>query len=125
MACASGGDGHYVWSRRPLRLEATATASGGSGSQLVRLLELAVEPTMVSGDTDEVRVDCSRCTHLLITHDADRPRGCRAYGFSCREVPSSVVIRMSGLPCQHYEIRQGPDQEPPFKPKRKPGGLYG
>lgn len=87
---------------------------------------------MVSEEGLSVVPDCTRCIHHIITHDSDRPRGCRAYGFACREVPSAVVERESGMPCEKFEARPipgrgaDPSSAPNLGPKRRPrGGLYG
>ncbi|MDP6980074.1 MAG: uracil-DNA glycosylase [Myxococcota bacterium] len=47
--------------------------------------------------------DCMRCRHFFITWHGEFPRGCRAYGFRSPEVPSVVVLRESGIPCQLFE----------------------
>lgn len=46
--------------------------------------------------------NCLLCAHFQITWDPAAPRGCRAFGFKCRELPSAVVQRASGLPCQQF-----------------------
>ena len=45
---------------------------------------------------------CGRCQHYHVTWDPLRPRGCRGYGFKTAGLPSVIVERASGLPCQRY-----------------------
>jgi hypothetical protein len=49
--------------------------------------------------------DCLKCRHFFVTYDPRQPRGCRAYGFKSRELPSQVVLSASGQPCQFYSPR--------------------
>ncbi len=50
--------------------------------------------------------DCMHCRHFFIRWHGEFPRGCRAYGFRSPEVPSVVVLRESGLPCQLFKPRR-------------------
>lgn len=54
------------------------------------------------------RPNCSTCRHYFVTWEAERPRGCRAYGFKCLAWPSAVVERESGRPCGLFEPREAP-----------------
>ena len=56
--------------------------------------------------TDEISLDCARCRHFYVTWDARRPRGCRAYGFKSKQWPTQIVERMSGNPCELFELKQ-------------------
>jgi hypothetical protein len=47
-------------------------------------------------------IDCFRCIHFYVTWDKKHPRGCRALGFKCREMPSVVVLKSSGYDCLRY-----------------------
>ena len=73
-----------------------------------------------------VRVDersegpnCTSCQHFYVTWEADRPRGCRAYGFKSANWPSQVVLNESGRPCQLHEVRKPPQgaQDPRRPPQ--------
>jgi len=55
----------------------------------------------------EFRPNCTHCAYYYVTWDARFPRGCKAYGFKTRGLPSATVFRASGQPCLQY------------KPKRK------
>lgn len=46
--------------------------------------------------------DCLRCKNYFITYDPRQPRGCRAYGFKSRDLPSHVVLSSSGAPCHFF-----------------------
>ena len=45
-------------------------------------------------------IACFECQFFYITWDKNAPRGCRAYGFKCSEIPSSAVMRVTGMSCQ-------------------------
>lgn len=49
------------------------------------------------------RVECLRCRSFWVTWNPNLPRGCRAFGFLSREMPSSVVLASSGEPCRLFE----------------------
>ena len=57
------------------------------------------------------RPDCLHCRHYFVTWDPAEPRGCRAYEFKSRDLPSDVVFRSSGETCQLFDrkpARGGP-----------------
>jgi len=49
------------------------------------------------------RINCMQCVHFYVTWDPTFPRGCRAYDFKTRSMPSAVVLSSSGQPCLNYE----------------------
>ncbi|MEK4762056.1 uracil-DNA glycosylase [Viridibacillus sp. FSL E2-0187] len=50
---------------------------------------------------------CFKCRHFYVTWDQRSPRGCRAYQFKSKELPSVIVKRSSGLECLKFEPKQG------------------
>lgn len=50
----------------------------------------------------ERRVDCSKCQFYYVTWDPRFPKGCKAFGFKTREIPSLSVFRSSGQPCLRF-----------------------
>lgn len=50
----------------------------------------------------ERRVDCNKCQYYYVTWDPKFPRGCKAFGFKTRELPSLSVFRSSGQPCLRF-----------------------
>jgi len=62
------------------------------------------------------RVDCATCRHFYVTWEEEHPRGCHAFGFKTRHLPSAVVIRVSGRECELYEPRERPGDAPPRPP---------
>ncbi|ADW17821.1 hypothetical protein Despr_1669 [Desulfobulbus propionicus DSM 2032] len=52
--------------------------------------------------------NCLKCRNFFVTYDPRQPRGCRAYGFKSKEMPTQVVLATSGLPCQFYRPRPSP-----------------
>ncbi|MEK3978817.1 uracil-DNA glycosylase [Psychrobacillus sp. FSL K6-2836] len=51
-------------------------------------------------------VNCFKCRYFFTTWDARNPRGCKAYGFKTKELPSVVVQRSSGMECLKFEPKQ-------------------
>ncbi len=51
------------------------------------------------------KIDCLKCVHFYVTWDAAMPRGCRALGFKCRELPANLVRASSGSDCLYYQPR--------------------
>ncbi|XUX07444.1 uracil-DNA glycosylase [Sporosarcina sp. UB5] len=52
-------------------------------------------------------VNCFRCQYFFVTWDPKSPRGCKAYSFKTRELPSVVVHRSSGMECMKYVPKKG------------------
>lgn len=57
----------------------------------------------MQADKLAARVNCMNCEHYYVTWDARFPRGCRAYEFKSRHMPSAVVLSSTGSSCMHYE----------------------
>lgn len=51
------------------------------------------------------RINCRRCKHYFVTWQANKPHGCKAYGFKSENIPSLVVFQSSGIPCSLFEIK--------------------
>jgi hypothetical protein len=51
-------------------------------------------------------IDCNKCAHFYITWDKSYPRGCRVMGFKCKEVPSVMVYKASGIECLRFEEKK-------------------
>lgn len=56
--------------------------------------------------------NCLECHHYYVTWDVDHPKGCRAFGMKTRELPSFVVQKNSGLPCQSFQKKKPRDIQP-------------
>jgi len=61
-------------------------------------------------------IDCFQCKHFYITWDQSNPKGCNAFGFKTRRMPSHVVFESSGEPCLKFSPKQ--TEPPPPKPKK-------
>nr|WP_289216171.1 uracil-DNA glycosylase [Halobacillus campisalis] len=48
------------------------------------------------------RVNCFKCKHFFSTWNPQFPRGCKAYGFKGREMPSQTVLKTTGTPCLQF-----------------------
>ncbi|PLA74338.1 uracil-DNA glycosylase [Hydrogenovibrio sp. SC-1] len=47
-------------------------------------------------------IDCFKCRYFFITWDERQPRGCKAFGFKTKQMPSAVVLESSGQPCLKF-----------------------
>jgi len=65
--------------------------------------------------TESNRINCTKCRHYYITWDPQFPRGCRAYGFKTKHLPSATVLSSSGKACLQYEEKLAPPR-PGLKP---------
>ncbi len=52
------------------------------------------------------RIDCMKCKYFFITWEPGAPKGCKAFGFKTKMLPSSMVLHSSGKPCMHFEPKQ-------------------
>ena len=53
-----------------------------------------------------MRIDCFKCQHFRVTWDQNNPRGCNAYGFKTKQLPSTVVKQSSGMECLKFYLKQ-------------------
>lgn len=51
--------------------------------------------------------NCFSCRYFKVTWEQAAPRACVAHGFKTRELPSAVVRKASGLPCQLFQKKEG------------------
>ncbi|HCY88098.1 MAG TPA: uracil-DNA glycosylase [Desulfobacteraceae bacterium] len=56
--------------------------------------------------TEERRINCYKCKFFYVTWEPQHPNGCRAMGFKSKLLPSVVVYRSSGSPCQLFEEKK-------------------
>lgn len=49
------------------------------------------------------RINCRKCEYYFVTWEAQRPHGCRAYGFKSMQIPSIVVFQSSGDDCTMFK----------------------
>ncbi|KGR92423.1 uracil-DNA glycosylase [Ureibacillus massiliensis 4400831 = CIP 108448 = CCUG 49529] len=49
-----------------------------------------------------MRINCFQCQYFKVTWDQNRPRGCTAYGFKTKQLPSVVVKQSSGMECMKF-----------------------
>ncbi|MGE7664429.1 uracil-DNA glycosylase [Ureibacillus composti] len=53
-----------------------------------------------------MKANCFNCQHFRVTWDQHNPRGCSAYQFKSKQVPSLVVKQSSGLECMKFKQKQ-------------------
>lgn len=66
---------------------------------------------------EDKRVDCFECKHFYVTWEPNQPRGCKAFAFKSRELPSLVVFEASGERCLKFTPKR-----PPKNPTQKRNG---
>ncbi|HSH24344.1 MAG TPA: uracil-DNA glycosylase [Massilibacterium sp.] len=52
------------------------------------------------------RINCMKCVYFFVTWDRNNPKGCKAFGFKSRQIPSVIVKQSSGHPCFHYTPKE-------------------
>lgn len=53
-----------------------------------------------------MKVNCFKCKFFIVTWDPNNPRGCTAYQFKTRQLPSVVVKQSSGMDCLKFERKE-------------------
>ena len=66
-------------------------------------------------------IDCFKCRHFYITWDANQSRGCKAFGFKTKQMPSNVVFETSGAECLKFVAK--PEQNDSQKRSKKTGWI--
>lgn len=51
-------------------------------------------------------INCFQCKYFKVTWDPNNPRGCTAYHFKTKQLPSVVVKQSSGVDCLKFELKQ-------------------
>ncbi|HHW37852.1 MAG TPA: hypothetical protein GXX18_11515 [Bacillales bacterium] len=59
---------------------------------------------------NQQKVNCFKCNYFYTTWDVRFPRGCKAYGFKSRQIPSDYVLQVSGHTCMKYEAKNNTPQ---------------
>ena len=54
----------------------------------------------------EDRPDCYRCKYFYVTWNPAAPRGCRAFGFKTKSLPSIQVFQISGEHCKYFDPKK-------------------
>lgn len=49
---------------------------------------------------------CRKCVHYFITHEPEKPYGCRAMRFKSKRNPALVVFESSGMQCQVFKAKK-------------------
>lgn len=56
-------------------------------------------------------VNCFQCEYFFVTWDQQNPRGCEAYGFKTKALPSIVVKQSSGMDCLKFKRKKGNEKK--------------
>lgn len=51
------------------------------------------------------RPSCIKCIYYYVTHDHDKPHGCRAMGFKSQQNPAAMVFASSRIECQFFQSK--------------------
>ncbi len=65
------------------------------------------------------KISCQGCRHFFVTHDPQRPWGCRNFGFKGKNLPAEVVYQSTGMQCAYYQRRAGFMAKKPVRRRRK------
>ena len=47
-------------------------------------------------------VQCNNCKYYYITWEIQFPYGCKLYGIKSKQVPSVIVSKSIGMPCNEF-----------------------
>ena len=72
---------------------------------------------------EDGRTSCRGCMHFFVTHDRQRPWGCRKFGFKGKSLPALVVFQSTGMHCAYYQQNPSLDQNKPKKTRDGKGNL--
>ena len=53
-------------------------------------------------------VRCHGCAYFFITHEPQRPYGCKKFGFKAKKLPATIVIETTGTQCAYRKARSTP-----------------
>ena len=53
-------------------------------------------------------IQCHGCTYFFITHQVQRPYGCKKFGFKAQKLPATIVIETTGTQCAYRKARPTP-----------------
>ncbi|OAB42630.1 uracil-DNA glycosylase [Paenibacillus antarcticus] len=56
--------------------------------------------------SESQRIDCTKCSFYYVTWDPQLPKGCKAFGFKTKTMPSTAVLSSSGRPCMNFELKE-------------------
>ena len=51
------------------------------------------------------RPSCLKCFYYYVTHDYEKPYGCRAMGFKSAQNPAAMVFASSRIECQLFQSK--------------------
>lgn len=57
------------------------------------------------------KINCFQCKHFHTTWNPHFPRGCKAYGFKTKEMPSVYVKQATGMECLQFEPKNGMNRQ--------------
>lgn len=58
-------------------------------------------------EMDKNKVNCYKCKFYYVTWDSQFPKGCKAFQFKGRTMPSVEVKRASGQECLRFQAKGG------------------
>jgi len=64
-------------------------------------------------NTDEKteKVNCFKCKHFTTSWEPKSPRACNLFGFKSASLPSVVVYKSTGIPCEGFEKKENRERE--------------
>lgn len=77
--------------------------------------------SMANSESTFEPVDCFKCRYFYITWDQSQPKGCKAFGFKTKKLPSLVVFESSGEKCLKFTPKD-PEPTPSSGGRRKKDG---
>ena len=70
----------------------------------------------------ELPIRCHGCAYFFITHEAQRPYGCKKFGFKAQKLPATIIIETTGTQCAYRINRSATNQGRKLETRGKSDG---
>jgi len=52
------------------------------------------------------KVICSNCVFFFVTHDKNRPWGCKKFSFKSKTLPNQSILMSTGMECAYHTMKK-------------------
>ena len=52
------------------------------------------------------KIICSKCIFFFVTHDKNRPWGCKKFNFKSKALPNHSILMSTGMECAYHTLRK-------------------
>lgn len=69
-------------------------------------MEIREYGSVKRNEMESERVNCYKCKNFYVTHEPQRPYGCKGMKFKSKIIPSRVVYMSSGKECMLFSPKK-------------------